>query len=364
MRGNKGEWSEPYVLIKLLADGRLVQGAHDLSPSHDEPYRVVAVSRGEKVGDVLFEKFYSREGGVIGIHSDGKHIANKAIDEFSTCSALLLEEILQLKGKETVSSNLLEKLKALSIDSVKADSSKKADIDVTIHDHHTVTDLKLGFSVKSQLGSPSTLVNASKDNTNFRYRLSGDLSEETVLKLNEIDSRSKVRDRLQALKECGVTLYFDRVIGDHYQNNLLLLDRDLTHILSEALRYYYMGEGTQLGEIVSRLDVVNPLNYPGDCSSVSFYAYKLKRYLTESALGMMTAKQWDGIHEATGGYIVVKKDGELVSYHLLRKNLFEDYLLHNVKFETPSTTRHKYGEIYEHGGSFYINLNLQLRFTS
>ncbi|ASY41521.1 hypothetical protein CAV20_05555 [Taylorella equigenitalis] len=44
------------------------------------------------------------------------------------------------------------------------------------------------------------------------------------------------------------------------------------------------------------------------------------------------------------------------------RNDFEDYLLNNTKFETPSTSRHNFGYVYEELGEQRIKLNLQIRF--
>ena len=38
-------------------------------------------------------------------------------------------------------------------------------------------------------------------------------------------------------------------------------------------------------------------------------------------------------------------------------------LIDDIKFDTPSTTRHRFASVYkEREGKFYIKLNLQLRF--
>jgi DNA (cytosine-5)-methyltransferase 1 len=41
---------------------------------------------------------------------------------------------------------------------------------------------------------------------------------------------------------------------------------------------------------------------------------------------------------------------------------FKEYLYQNIKFDTPSSTRHHFGSIYEKYGKQFINLNIQLRF--
>ncbi|MCF6312549.1 MAG: HpaII family restriction endonuclease [Verrucomicrobiales bacterium] len=159
-----------------------------------------------------------------------------------------------------------------------------------------------------------------------------------------------------------MNLQFDRVIGATYRNNLLLLDADLSRILSECLFLYYSGEGAQLRKLVTQLEKSNPLQYP-DTATFPYYSFKLKKFLLETALGMVPKTPWTGVYDATGGYIIVKKDGELISYHLLRKNYFEDYLLNFTKLDSPSTSRHQYGEIYFENNQAYFNLNLQIRFS-
>lgn len=93
-----------------------------------------------------------------------------------------------------------------------------------------------------------------------------------------------------------------------------------------------------------------------------FYNYKIKRFLTDVALGMMPSKVWTGEYDATGGYLIVKSDGEILCYHIYNKNEFENYLLANTKLEIASSSRHGFGEIYEENGQLYFKLNLQIRF--
>lgn len=55
--------------------------------------------------------------------------------------------------------------------------------------------------------------------------------------------------------------------------------------------------------MVEKLEQENPMNY----GNVNAYRYKFKKFLTAVSLGMKTATVWDGLDEATGGYIVVTK---------------------------------------------------------
>ena len=84
--------------------------------------------------------------------------------------------------------------------------------------------------------------------------------------------------------------------------------------------------------------------------------------MTDAALGMTSFKVWNGIYHATGGYLIVKGNGDVLCYHIYNRNQFENYLFANTKLETPSSGKHKFGEIYENDGLFYFKLNLQVRF--
>lgn len=89
---------------------------------------------------------------------------------------------------------------------------------------------------------------------------------------------------------------------------------------------------------------------------------KIKSLMVATALGMLPSKAWSGRYEATGGYLVVKSDGDVICFHLYDRNLLEDYLFNNTKFETPSKSRYQMGEVYRSGDRYYFNLVLQIRF--
>ena len=95
-----------------------------------------------------------------------------------------------------------------------------------------------------------------------------------------------------------------------------------------------------------------------------YYEYKVKNFLTASALGMVPHTPWNGRYEANGGYLVVKDNGDLLCYHFYDRNLFEDYLFYNTKTDSPSATRNRYAILYKEKNDdrLYFKLNLQVRF--
>jgi hypothetical protein len=142
---------------------------------------------------------------------------------------------------------------------------------------------------------------------------------------------------------------------------LVLIDSFLPEIISQILFEFYLSTETKLSEIVKIIEEKNPLNYDNS-EDHQFYVYKIKRFLTDIALGMMPSKVWSGNYDATGGYIIVKEDGEIVCYHLYDRNEFDEYLFNNTKLETASTSRHNFGKIFSESNELYFKLNLQVRF--
>ena len=116
-------------------------------------------------------------------------------------------------------------------------------------------------------------------------------------------------------------------------------------------------------DLVTEISKRNPLKYDLTANH-PFYEYKIKRFLTDIALGMMPSKVWTGELDATGGYLVVKESGDILCYHIYNRNEFENYLLNNTKLETACSTRHGFGSIYEIDNQQYFNLNLQIRFIN
>ena len=188
----------------------------------------------------------------------------------------------------------------------------------------------MGFSIKYQLGGDSTLLNASKA-TNFNFKIEGTtLSDEDIANINSINpSRDKVIKRVDAIRKKGGILVFDKVDNSTFRNNLVMLDGDLPAIIAHLLLEQLNTGVSTLKELAEILTETNPLKY--DVSQASpFYGYKIKHLLTSIALGMMPATAWNGQFDANGGYLVVKKDGEILCYHFYDRNRFEDYLFSNA----------------------------------
>lgn len=354
--GNKGEWSEIYALFKLLGDKQLFLGNKDIQKLEGFVYPIIKVLRTENNGN--FE--YSIQDEII-IISGSEEVLKIPISEFKDKAVFLLNAIKANKER-TFSVPIIEEfMQSINCISLKASSSAKTDITIVVHDHRTNQQPTLGFSIKSQLGNPSTLLNAGKT-TNFIYKIKGIILTETEIgQINFIDTRSKIMDRIVQVQSKGGVFQFIKTERKIFSNNLVLIDSLLPEILSQIVFDFYSSEFTNLTDLVNKTADKNPLNFDIE-NEHKFYEYKIKRFLTDIALGMMPSKVWTGQYDATGGYLIVKENGDVLCYHIYNRNEFEDYLLNNTKLDTASSSRHGFGEIYEENGQLYFNLNLQIRF--
>lgn len=353
--GNKGEWSELYALFKLLGDKELHPGDKEIKKIENLVYPILKILRSEVNGN--FE--YSIEDDIIVI-SRNEEVFRIAISEFKKKANFLLTKIKNSQGTFSVP-EIEQFMKSINCLSLKASSSAKTDITIIVHDQRTGLQPSLGFSIKSQLGNPSTLLNAG-ETTNFIFKILGiKFNKKEIEHINNIDSKSKIRDRVSEVISKGGKFKFIKTQRTIFGNNLILIDSLLPEILSSILFQFYSSAHSNTKDLVKMTEDKNPLKF--DISDKHlFYSYKIKRFLTDIALGMMPSKVWTGQYDATGGYLIVKADGEILCYHIYNKNEFEDYLLANTKLDTASSSRHDFGKLYEENGEIFFKLNLQIRF--
>lgn len=358
-KANKGEWSEFYAFIKILSDRKLFAADENLNILNDKFYSVLKVIREEaKAG----KKYYdiSENEKQVRIYGEDKGLV--AVVDSSKIKSHVAEIFSQMKSASKTTFGIIpadELMKDLHCTQVKASSGRKADIVAVIHDSISPVIIELGFSIKSMLGSPSTLLNASGA-TNFIYRLEN-ISKGKVDGINGFGGSAKLRERAKFIYNEKGSLIFDSLESKGFKKNLQKIDSIFPEILAELLKYYYEGKGAKISELVDLLSKDEQFKKKYDFDKGD-YEYKVKSFLVAIALGMTPKKEWDGFTKAHGGYIIVKENGEVVCYHLYNRDEFQDYLYKNTKLDTPSTTRHKFGKAYEENSKLYIKLNLQIRF--
>lgn len=360
LSGNKGEWSEIYVFLNLLANGKLYAADADLNKIDNIFYEILRIFRKESLGELkfVFDKDNQKIVVVKKVEDTDVILIKMESSEFKSEAEFLLNEIQNENERTFTIKRIGDFLNQIGCEKIKAPAEDKSDIVIQIHDINTGYEPILGFSIKSRLGSPSTLLNAGKT-TNFTFKITGPINDSIMNNFN--NSNGKIRDSFSSLLNLGCDLIFLDVDNSTFKNNLLLIDSDLPKISALMLKEYYIYGKGNINEVLKELENKNELKYNMN-ESHPFYRYKFKKFITESALGMLPSRPWTGKADATGGYIIVREDGEVLCYHLYNRNEFEDYLINNTKFDTPSTSRHEFAKIYKENGDYFIKLNMQIRF--
>lgn len=385
MNYNKGEWSEAYLLLRLVGDGRIYAG-NEQSVRISTRYmdirsilkrnldNVLECARGDSSAECWL---------VFDNGTESEHLFFP-LQQFNDMADLLLDYIRTRNGA-FCAEEPYRFLQSIGDTSIKAGKWKaesayeskfrgKTDIVLRIIDS-TESDM-LGFSVKSYAGSPPTLFNAAGASA-FVYRIEN-CSDNEFDALNNIVSASGhpdvirrvafVRNRLRFIstKYCRAKRnQFNNEPGPFFQWNLDLLDARMPSIISEALlvRYGYYGtEHTGCTDIINELERLNPL---GVRNASVFYRTKLSDFVYAS-FGQMTAStEWKGTHVINGGYIEVKRDGECLYFRANSDDSFKSYLIANTHFESPSTNPGKglhHGQVIRDGDNVCLLLNFSVRF--
>lgn len=356
MTGNIGEWSELYTLFRLLADGKLYAADKDTNKIPDIYYDVLKAIRSQKDG----KWEYARNGEIKVINAEtGDVVCSVPISKFIEQSDILLNA-MKASGKKDGAFDIpavgsfAESIKCTAL---KAKSQDKADIHLMVHDIMSGRDDTFGFSIKSQLGSPSTLFNASGA-TNFTYKIEGHQLSDNEIAIFE--GYKKFKDKFDYLSSLGSAIRFIRTDNEILDFNLKMVMLEMPAIFAEMIKCYFRGWASSISELASlaaKSGIIYTLN------NDVLIQHKVKELLTNIALGMVPNTMWTGDYEATGGYIIVKEDGDVVCYHIYNHNAFKNYLYANTRFDTPSKTKHGFGSIYEHNGKQFIKLNVQIRFV-
>nr|WP_295681416.1 HpaII family restriction endonuclease [uncultured Lachnoclostridium sp.] len=353
IKGNKGEWSELYVLLKLLADGKIYAADDQVQKLGHIYFPILKILREEVRGRKIEYSINEQE---IELYINNKKIKNISREMLDKEAQFLYNQIVSGINRTFGLAQTEEFIRNLECTKLSASSTNKTDILIQIHDIHTGYEPICGFSIKSELGSEPTLLNASGA-TNFVYEVLG-ISDEQMIMINSLDNpKSKIKDRMDKIFSIG-NLRFVKTKNNNFATNLMLIDSRMEEFMGEILLCYYRDNESDCMKIIQKIEERNPLNYP----KKGFYEFKFKKFLCSVALGMMPSKNWNGRDEANGGYIIVKSDGDVLAYHIYNRDYFENYLINNTKLERGSTSKHGFASIYKENEKMYINLNLQVRF--
>lgn len=347
---NKGEWSELYAICSILQDRIIKVADSDLRPT-GEIIKVLQLLMGSMAGEAEYD--ITDENGDISVIVDGEVVKKLKLDSEKVSD--LLNGIALGSGRSfsvPVGDSLMNDLMLVSF---KTNSYQKSDLNTKSIMPNETTPRTVGFSVKSQVGAMPTLLNASQA-TNFIFEVEGFNGD--IEAVNAIEGSSKIKDRLNAIRDAGGSFVYSDTENQTFQQNLRMTDSLLPDIIAYMLLDFFGGRGTLTLEDASER-VVGLLPFQTTELEVKT---KIKTFLSNITLGMVPTREWDG-SELGGGCIFVKNDGDIVCFTLYDRDAFKEYLIKNTKFDTASSSRNKFGVLYrdEATGRLFFNLNLDIR---
>ena len=93
--GNKGEWSEIYVLLKLLADGRIYAADEELNKLKNIYFPIIKIIREENKGET--NEYHVGE--EVQIYLNGAEISSLPAEIFEQEASELIDSINKVGGK-------------------------------------------------------------------------------------------------------------------------------------------------------------------------------------------------------------------------------------------------------------------------
>lgn len=237
MAMNKGEWSELYAILHMLSEPDLTIVDDNLEEITNELYSVknLSVKEQENIIKYVLENNMDVQ---VYFNDDIKQLISK--EEISFNKKLIFDGIIHsINGNgafEISGSNAI--LSKMTPDGLlKASSYSKADLQAIVLDNRLGEEKELKYSIKSSLGSPATILNASMQ-TNFIYEVNG-ISKNDIEKINSINTRTKLLDRIKMIRSLNGDINFVKVQNDNFEYNLKLIDSNMPNYLGDALLNSY-----------------------------------------------------------------------------------------------------------------------------
>lgn len=348
---NKGEWSELYTLFYLLINGKIKIVDSRLNVINEEIFEVKEILSKKKLG--LFS--FKRCGIKVFPNIFGESIEPIHIEELKQINEMLFNEIK--KGKVGSGSFSIPKIQKWLdtkgiLNTYKANSKIKEDLILINLDTIREENITLGYSIKSQLGHPATLLNAS-NHTKFKYEVIG-LDPSKIKEINNIFTTTKLKDRISKIKQLGGKIKFHSLESHIFNKNLEMIDMLLPKALAEVLLNSYTENIKDLKKLFAKNTIYNDINLANK---------KLTDFLLAVSLGMFPSIKWDGNYTANGGLIVVSYDSNIYVLDMIYySNQLKEYLINETKLDSPSSTRYDMLNLKIKDNRIYFTLNLQIRY--
>lgn len=338
---NYGEWTEAYVFLRLLGNGRIYAADRNFERDENVYIDILNIIRYEREHILEFQ----RELEAITAKDNGVVFRVLTCDELTEKADYLYDEIKDVTAGDNkfsvpeIERYLMElrfsQPKVPKLPRAVADAyGKKADIIIVMRDSADGAESTTGFSIKSHLGSASSLFNSSLA-SNFLYEVVGcDEREMHEINGNHISSETGMIEYIR--NNANLSLEF-KGTSSEFKNNLDFIELTMPEILNCAIltqiRYYDRAESNKTKDIIEKVAQKNPV---GVRQPQRWYEAKMKDFLFASFSGLTASESWDGRKRLSGGYIDVAKNGGMLYYRAVSDDVFSTYLYEHTFFDRPS----------------------------
>lgn len=338
---NYGEWTEAYVFLRLLGNGRIYAADRNFERNENVYIDILNIIRYEKEHVLEFQR--ELEG--VNAKDNGIIFQVLACREFVDKADYLYNAIRNVtSGNRKFSVPEIERyLSSLRFSQPKVPKlpneienayGKKTDIIITMQDSTDRAVSITGFSIKSHLGSASTLFNASMA-SNFLYEIVG-CDDREMYEINGIYISSEIGMFEHIKNNPDLTLVL-KGTSEKFNDNLDFVELQMSEILSCAILtqigYYDRAKSSKTKDIIEKVVQKNPV---GVRRPEIWYEAKMKDFLYATFSGLTASEPWDGRRKLSGGYINVGPNGEMLYYRAVSDDVFNTFLYENTFFDRPS----------------------------
>ena len=264
---NYGEWTEAYVFLRLLGNGRVYAADRNFERDENVYIDILNIIRYEKEHILEFqrelESVTASDNGVVFKVLTYSELVDKADYLYNAVKNIVsrdrkfsVPEIEDYLTELRFSQPKVPKLPK----NIEATYGKKTDIIITLQDSSDRAVSTTGFSIKSHLGSSSSLFNSAIA-SNFLYEIIG-CDEQEMYEINGKYISSEIGMIEYIKNNPALTLEF-RGVSDEFRDNLDFVELKMPEILSCAILtqigYYDRANSNKTRDIIEMVAQKNPV---------------------------------------------------------------------------------------------------------
>ncbi len=361
--GNAGEWGEAFVVLHLLSHSDLHNADAHGERIENEVSRVRAIYRTESSGrDVALMLFDgttdSMDDPQVMVFIDGEPVRHIPVSRIADAAHSLFGKIAD--GQHGPHPDEEALLRELGLETLGAPASRKADLRARVSDGFIGSLVTRNYSIKTLIKGEPSLSNAS-GGSYIDYELPG-FDRNKAEEVNSISGNAWVVNRIRRVLDLTESAPIPSIANRTFERNLLKCHWRAPESVGYAVLYGNTISGKRLPDAIGMVSEVNPAGWAAD--EIEDYEDAVRKYLWAIVFDMTPAVRWAGPSQVDG-YLLAKRNEEVLAYQVSRQRSFENYLLAHSSFDTPSTSRgSNIGKVFEKDGRWFFRLSCVVKYKT